>query len=157
MSWTKLTRTNTIFSRAACMVLFCAGKWIFGHLRKLPEKLKKIHAPEGARSQKWGQRAVRGPQAPVGAAKGGVAPVGRLGDSPLPWCPTSTPIYSREAKNPKQKSLFQNPSRSRRHPLFLLGRANLEADLASGEGRSSPSSSPSQIHHPSMTSLHMCE
>ena len=43
------------------------------------------------------------------------------------------------------------------HPLFFLGRANLEAILASGEGKSSPSSAPSPLHHPSMTSPLMCE
>src|SRR3954469_16488657 len=65
MIWTKLTRTNAVFSRAACMVLLCAGKWIFGRLRKFPEKYQKIHAPKGARSQKWDQRGAKGaPGAP---------------------------------------------------------------------------------------------
>src|ERR1041385_872513 len=58
------------------MVLLCAEKWIFGHLRKFPEKYQKIHAPEGARSQKGG------PKRPAGAARGGAAPSGRLGASP---------------------------------------------------------------------------
>src|ERR1041385_5917277 len=43
------------------MVLLCAGNWIFRHLKKFLEKSQKIHTPEGARSQKWGQRAARGP------------------------------------------------------------------------------------------------
>src|SRR4051812_31101504 len=79
MIWTKLTRTNAVFSRAACMVLLCPGKWIFRSSRKFPEKYQKIHAPEGARSQKWDQRGVLGPQAPLGTARGGAAPSGRLG------------------------------------------------------------------------------
>src|SRR4051812_33398300 len=107
------------------MVLLCAGKWIFGHLKKFPEKYQKIHAPEGARSQRGGQRAARGVGRPAGAAWGGAAPFGRLGNCPLPWCPTSSLIYSCDGETPKQKSLYQNPWRSRRQPLFFLGRANL--------------------------------
>ena len=37
MIWTKLTRTDVVFSRAAFMVLFCAGIWIFRCLRKFQE------------------------------------------------------------------------------------------------------------------------
>src|ERR1041385_8343906 len=66
MIWTKLTRTNAVFSRAACMVLLCAGKWIFGRSKKFAEKYQKIHAPEGARSQKWDHRGVlEAPGAPL--------------------------------------------------------------------------------------------
>ena len=72
-----------------------------------------------------------GPRRPPSAARGGAVPSGRLGASPLLWFPTDAPIYSRDGGTPKQKSLFQNPSRSRRQPLFFFGRANLEADLAS--------------------------
>src|ERR1041385_6033069 len=77
MIWTKLTRTNAVFSRAACMVLLCVGKWIFGRLRKFPEKTQKIHAPEGLLCQKWDQRAAKGaPGAPL--ARPGAGPqIGR--------------------------------------------------------------------------------
>src|SRR3954467_15774010 len=54
------------------MVLLCAGKQIFRYLRKFHEKLQKIHAPEGTRSQKRGQR----------RAKGGP---GALVARPSPW------------------------------------------------------------------------
>src|SRR4051812_25848337 len=73
MIWTKLTRTNAVFSRAACMVYLCAGKWIFRRPRKFPENSQKMHAPEGARSQKWDQRRALGaPGAPL--ARPGVGP-----------------------------------------------------------------------------------
>src|SRR3954469_16411613 len=72
-----------------------------------------------------------GPRHPPGAARGGAAPSGRLGASPLLWFPTDAPIYSRDRKTPEEESLFQFPSWSRHHPLFFFGRANLEADLAS--------------------------
>src|ERR1041385_1028174 len=58
--WTKLTRTNAVFSRAACLVYLCAGKWIFRRPRKFLENYQKIHAPEEARSQKWDQRGALG-------------------------------------------------------------------------------------------------
>src|SRR4051812_12431307 len=82
---------------------------------------------------------------------------GRLGWSHTPWCLTWPPIFTRRGETPEQKPFLRSTSRSRRHPLFFLGRANLEAALASGEGKSSPSSSPSPLHHPSMTSSLMCE
>ena len=125
------------------------------------ENSKKNHRksthPKGhcARSGARGQPG--GPRRPAGAAPPLAAPGGRLGGSSPLWCPTLARIYSRGEKTPEQKSFFQFPSRSRRHPLFFFGRANLEADLASGEGRSSPSSSSSPLHHPSMTSPSMCE
>src|SRR4051812_45766055 len=74
-----------------------------------------------------------------------------------PWCLTLDPIFTLDEEIPEQRSLSQFSSWSRRHPLFFSGRANLEVVLASGEGRSSPSSSPSPLHHPSMTSPFMCE
>src|ERR1041385_6038900 len=122
--------------------------------RKLPEnpRTERMQEPEVGPKGSPG-----GPRRPPGAARGGAAPSSRLGYSPLLWCPTETPIYPRDEKTPEQKSFSQFPSRSRCHPLFFFGRANLVADLASGEGRSSPSSSPSPIHPSSMTSLHTCE
>src|ERR1041385_4664819 len=36
MIWTELTRTNAVFSRAVCMVILCAGKWIFLTSQKIP-------------------------------------------------------------------------------------------------------------------------
>src|SRR3954463_4971300 len=96
MIWTKLTRTNDVFSRAICMVLLCAGKWIFMYIIKYQEKSQKIHAPEGPLCQKWGQRAARGLQAPcwrgptpvrAGRPPGGVPPplVPYLGSYFFPW------------------------------------------------------------------------
>src|SRR3954466_7537891 len=76
---------------------------------------------------------------------------------PHPLVPYLGPIYSPDVETPEQKSLFQSTSRSRRHHLFFSGRANLEVALASDEGKSSPSSSSSPLHHPSMTSSIMCE
>ena len=51
-----LHRTDVVFSRAVCMVLLCAGKWIFRYLGKFQENTRKIHATEASTDQKWGQR-----------------------------------------------------------------------------------------------------
>src|SRR4051812_5080332 len=139
------------------MVLLCAGIWVFTCLRKFQEKSRKIHAPGRTQSQKGARGQPGGPRRPAGAAPPLAVPGGRLGGSSPLWCPTEAPIYSRDEKTPEQKSFSQFPSWSRRHPLFFSGRANLEAVLASGEGRSSPLSSSSPLHPPSMNSPLMCE
>src|SRR3954468_12867947 len=41
MIWTKLTRTDAVFSRATSAVLFCAGFWIFRYAGKIHKKNKK--------------------------------------------------------------------------------------------------------------------
>ena len=140
------------------MVLLCARKRIFKYLRKIHEKSQKIHAPEGTRGQKRGQRRARGcpgalwARPPPGPCRG-VAWVG-----PTPPGALLCLVFLLATRKPQIRSFFRSfPSRSRSHPLFFLGRANLEAELASGEGRSSPSSSSSPLHHPSMTSPFMCE
>src|ERR1041385_843765 len=112
---------------------------------------KKPGARSGTRGEPWG------PQAPPWRGQGWGRALRPPGLLPPLWCPTDAPIYPRDEKTPEQKSFSQFPSRSRHHPLFFFGRANLEADLASKEGRSSPSSSPSPLHPSSMTSLHVCE
>ena len=37
----KLTRTDAVFSRAACMIFLCVGLWIFRCPRKFPQKYRK--------------------------------------------------------------------------------------------------------------------
>src|ERR1041384_4136950 len=102
---------------------------------------------------KGGHRAARGqPEGCMGLGRTTHPP----GWVPHPLVPYLRPIFTPREETPEQKSLFQSTSRSRHHPLFFSGRANLEAVLASYEGKSSPSSSSSPLHHPSMTSPLMC-
>src|SRR3954470_11130572 len=127
MIWTKLTRTDAIFSRATSAVFFCACLWIFRYAGKIPKIYIKNQCsgsfrgvkgqPEGSQEGAW-----HGP-APGCAT----CPPGWV---PHPWCPTLAPIYSPYEETPEEKSLFQSTSWSRRHPLFISGRANLEAALA---------------------------
>ena len=110
------------------------------------------------------QRCHRGATGKPGGTQKGVwrgPPPGRAIDPPgwvpHPLVPYLGPIFTLREETPEKKLLFQSTSRSRRHPLFFSGRANLEAALASYEGKSSPSSSPSPLHHPSMSSPLMCQ
>ena len=154
----KLTRTDAVFSRAACMFILCAEKGEFKHLRKIQENSQKIHAPEESGSQKMDQRgATPGPGSqrarpppwprPPAAWTGGASPQ----PPPFGWY-----FYSRRG-NPETEVDTQFSVAEPPPPLFFLGRANLGAVLASGEGKSTPSSSPSPLHHPSMSPPSMCE
>ena len=139
------------------MVLLCAGLWIFRCVGKFPENSQEIHTPEASTRRKWGQRAARG--AP-GALLARPTPWPRRGafwGGPTPPGALLGPLFLPVTRKFQKKTFFRSTSWSRHHPLFFLGRANLEAVLASGEGKSSPSSSPSPLHHPSKTSPFMCE
>src|SRR3954469_22411621 len=70
MIWTKLTRTDTVFSRATSVVFFCAGFWIFRYGGKIPKNIYKKSAfrklprdQRGATAQPGGSQegAWRGP------------------------------------------------------------------------------------------------
>ena len=97
------------------------------------------------------------PRRPGGTACPLAAPGGHPGGPYLLWCPTLAPIYSPVEETPKQKSLSQSTSRSRRNPLFFPGELIWRLNWPPVRGKSSPSSSSSPLHHPSMTSPLMCE
>src|ERR1043165_7107984 len=86
MIWTKVTRTDAVFSRATSVVFFCAGFWIFRYDGKIPKKYIK-----NQRSGSFDQ-AKRGPQGSQGAARrvpGAAQPLAAppvlLGGSHTPW------------------------------------------------------------------------
>src|ERR1041385_9374520 len=145
---------------SSCLLLFFVFQ-VFPII-KVPNKSRKNYIKNqrsgSFRESKGGPQGSQGAARRVpGAAQPLPAPPALLAGSHTPRCPTLAPIYSPDAETPEKKSLFQSTSRSRHNPQFFSGRANLEAALASGEGKSSPSSSPSPLHHPSMTSSLMCE
>src|ERR1043165_2215195 len=63
MIWTKLTRTDAVFSRAASAVLYCAGFWIFRYARKFHK-----NQIQNQRSRRF-QEARGGPQSSQGAPR----------------------------------------------------------------------------------------
>src|SRR3954463_3432987 len=54
MIWTKLTRTDDVFSRATSAVLFCVGFWIFRYAGKIPKNYIKNQRSGSFRRTKWG-------------------------------------------------------------------------------------------------------
>src|SRR4051812_45620825 len=102
MIWTKLTRTDAVFSRAASAVFFCAGLWIFRYAGKIPKNIYKKSAFQKLPMVQRGARRV------PGAAQLLAAPPSLLGGSHTPWCPTLAPIYSPDEETPGQKSFFQS-------------------------------------------------
>ena len=47
MIWTKLTRTDVVFSRAASAILYCAGLWIFRYAGKKGRAQKQWAVRQG--------------------------------------------------------------------------------------------------------------
>src|SRR4051812_41448082 len=85
----KLSRTNDVFSRAACMVFLCAGIWIFRYLINSPKHYRKSTHPEGP----WAIRGARGGHQGPMHLGGAATPSSRQVDawvgshppSALPW------------------------------------------------------------------------
>src|ERR1041385_3243589 len=109
--WTKLTRTNDVFSRAVYMVLLCAGKWIFRRLRKFQENSQKIHPPEGPLCHKWDQRAAKGaPGAPLARPGVGPHPLAAWGPPPSSGS-LSRLLFIPVTEKPRNRSHFPNSRR----------------------------------------------
>src|SRR3954467_14631949 len=58
--WTKLTRTDAVFSRATNVVFLCVGFWIFRYAGKIHKNYIKISVPEASTVPKGGLRAAWG-------------------------------------------------------------------------------------------------
>src|ERR1043165_9375608 len=158
MIWTKLTRTDAVFSRATSAVFFCAGFWIFRYAGKIPKIYIKNQGSGSFRRAKGGPQGSQGAARRVlGTAQLLAAPPALLGGSHTPWCPTWTPIYSPVEETSKQESLFRSTLRSRRNPLFFPEELIWRLNWPPVRGKSSPSSSSSPLHHPSMTPSLVCE
>ena len=129
---------------------------VYGYLGTL-EKSQKIYKKSAFRKLPPGQRGATG-QPGDSLARPSSWPrhlPSWLGPTPpaaLLWLY----LFSRR-RNPRTEVTFPIYVAEPPQPSVLLRRANLEAALASGEGKLSPSSSSSPLHHPSMTSPLMCE
>src|SRR3954464_11389360 len=60
MIWTKLTRTDVVFSRATNVVFYCAGFWIFRYAGKIHKNYIKNQRSRSFDDAKGGHRASRG-------------------------------------------------------------------------------------------------
>ena len=124
---------------------------------KNPKKYIKNQRSGRFRRTKGGHRAARGQP---GGCLARPSPWPRHLPSwlgPTPPVPYFGPIYSPGAKPPEHTSLFQSTSWSHRNPLFFSGELIWRLNWPPVRGKSSPSSSPSPLHHPSMAPPFMCE
>src|SRR3954471_15157696 len=135
MIWTKLTRTDAVFSRATSVVFFCAGFWIFWYAGKIPKNYIKNHRSGNFREAKGG-----GTGQPGGNQEGawrGPAP-GRATCPPgwvlHPLVPYIGPYLFSRRGNVETEVAFSIYAAESPQPSVLPQRANLEAELASGEG-----------------------
>src|SRR4051812_28059631 len=86
MIWTKLTRTNAVFSRAISAVFFCAGLWIFRYAGKIPKIYIKNHRSGSFRWSKGGPEGSQGAAWRVpGATQPLATPPALLAGSHTPW------------------------------------------------------------------------
>src|SRR4051812_37778827 len=89
MIWTKLTRTDAVFSRATSVVFFCAGFWKFRYAGKIPKIYIKNQRSGSFRRSKGGPQGSQGAARRVpGANQLLVAPPAVLGGSHVPRCLT---------------------------------------------------------------------
>ena len=121
MIWTKLTRTDAVFSRACSAVLYCAGFWIFRYTGKIPKKYIKNQRSGSFRQSKGGHRAARGQPGgclaqPSSWPRHLPSWVGPTPPGALLW-----PYLFSYGETPEEEPLFTSTSRSRRNPLFFLG------------------------------------
>ena len=140
MIWIKLTQTDTVFSRIAMVLFLCRNKSSRIDLKIYRELFLEYIKNIGERINQ------RGP--PIGHKPWGggraLQACGPLGPPPT-LIPTLYIHIQREKIREKDSSRFT--IRSRRRLLFFIGRADLESVLGSREGDSSPSSSPTFLHH----------
>ena len=134
------------------LFFFCAGFWIFRYAGKIQKNILKISVPEASAEPKGGHRAARGQ--PGGCLARPSSWPRHLPSwvDPIPPGALLWPYLFPHRGNPETEVAFPIYVAELPQPSVLLWRANLEAALASGEGESSPSSSSSSLHHPSMTS-----
>ena len=150
----QLTRTNAVFSRVFCMFVSVQERVKIEVFQKILRKFQKflfigrLQKPEAHPEEGYQE-----PGRPGGAPTLLAAPPGRLGDGPHLWCPPLTLIFTPDEETPGGSISSSFLSWNRRHLCSSSGELTCRLFPASGEGRSSPSSSPfsssSPLHHPS--------
>ena len=106
MIWTKLTRTDVVFSRATSAVLFCAGFWIFRYAGKIPKNYIKNQRSGSFRRTKGGLGGSQGASRRVpGAAQPLAAPPALLGGSHTPGA-LDGPLFILPSRKLQNRSHF---------------------------------------------------
>src|ERR1041385_7385643 len=108
MIWTKLTRTDAVFSRAARVVLYRAGFWIFWYVGKIHKNQIKNQRSRSFDDAKGGPQSSQGaPRRVCGATQPLVVPPALLGGSHTPWCPTLA-LFIPSARKLQKRSRFSD-------------------------------------------------
>ena len=140
----ELTRTDDVFSRIARVLFMCRSKRSRNDLKlhgDTFQKIRKIPAKdEGQGAHRLATR-VGGVHTPLGALPCIVGPL--LLHRPQ----LQLHIFVFEEKKIREKDSSRFTIRSRHQALNSLGRADLESVRVSGEGKLSPSSSSTILHH----------
>ena len=139
----ELTRTDDVFSRIAMVLFLCRNKSSWNDLKINGDyfwKILKILAKEST------------PGGPHPVHEGGGAyPLGACPALWVPWTSTDLNSNSTYSRSGRKKIREKDSSRftvwSRHHPLFFLMRPDLESVWGFGEGKLSPSSSPTFLRH----------
>jgi len=154
----QLTRTNAVFSRIALVSRFFAESQSF---RKIPEKFQKFYfSRRPTEPEDEARRVHRGTTRTQGAG----GPLPRPGVVWPPCVAPSAPLRTTKSLWPKNfggnRRIFQKPSRAPPPSKTLFRGSETPFWHPAGTGnwrRSSPSSSPTPLHQPSMIPPSMCE
>src|SRR4051812_15971312 len=93
MIWTKLTRTDVVFSRVASAVLLCVGFWIFRYAGKIPEKYIINQRSRSLHQATVGPHGIQGVPGALLARPPLAAPGGSW-DGPNPLVPYLSPHFN---------------------------------------------------------------
>src|ERR1044072_704414 len=103
MIWTKLTRTDVVFSRATSVVFFCAGFWIFRYAGKIPKKYIKNQRSGSFHQAKGGPQGSQEGAWRAPAPGRATYPPGRV---PHPLVPYNDPYLFSHRGNPEREVAF---------------------------------------------------
>ena len=118
MIWTKLTRTDAVFSRVASVVLYCPGFWIFRYAGKIHKnQIKNQHSRRFQEARGGPQSSQGAPRRVCGAAHPLAGPQTLLGGSHTPWCPTLV-LFLPFARKFQNRSCFSKLHRGAAATLY---------------------------------------
>src|SRR4051812_5597155 len=106
MIWTKLTRTDAVFSRATSVVFFCAGFWIFRYAGKIHKEYIKNQRSRSFDDAKGGPQGSQGAPRRVHGAAQPLATPGPSWVGPTPPGALTSPYFYPPRGNPRTEVQF---------------------------------------------------
>ena len=158
MIWIQLTRSNAVFSRITLVSSFCAENQLSG---KIPENMPKIlfhQKTHGARRRDGG--GPRGAHTTWPCGRGQAAPRGGVAASVTPSASLFAYKLPLDLRTKGVRCFSRKSSAAPPPPDFAIWNQKLRSGTLPGRGiwrGSSPSSSPTPLHQPSMFPSSMSE